>query len=358
MTGLKSIVDHDFEGKQRLSEMYDGMRFLEPLITDDIVAVATVNETKLAGLEYSVKTASSIKDKLERAKQERGVRANFKEEKFELSKLSQMKDVIRYTEICNHEDIFSKTDDTIRHMQERGYVLSEVKNYYKSPYPGTKYMGVHLNFISPHGQEIELQVHSPESFDVKQRGHELYEKIRAVSTSVEDKERYQKQIIEIHQSISRPKGYKELENFSLENKEEIITTRREKTKVETTKETHENGTSVIYNVSINGKEAASGFQHVFEDGSAWDYRFIEGKDTALFTSVNSDGIVTAKGSSQKLNIQMKELKEMSKTQVISHNKWMRENMPDISEIAEEQQQKVSEEHSEKKTHKNHDGNER
>ena len=41
---------------------------------------------------------------------------------------------------------------------------------------------MHLNFISPYGQEIELQVHSKSSFDAKQEGHTLYERIRKMST--------------------------------------------------------------------------------------------------------------------------------------------------------------------------------
>lgn len=38
-------------------------------------------------------------------------------------------------------------------MEKQGYALSGVKNYFSHPYPDTGYKGMHLNFISPYGQE-------------------------------------------------------------------------------------------------------------------------------------------------------------------------------------------------------------
>ena len=73
LTGTKAIYDHTFsknfgkEGTGMQSE-YDKIRFLEPVISDEIMRVTSKLGTSLSGLECSSKTASSIEDKLLRAK--------------------------------------------------------------------------------------------------------------------------------------------------------------------------------------------------------------------------------------------------------------------------------------------------
>ena len=211
MSGGKAAANRIIPGfDDRLNEEYEKTRMLEPLITADIRKVTSQLGTGLTGVEFSVKTGTSIADKLERAKQyadEARAKIAFlggkTAGKFDPhAELAKMKDVIRYTEICPHDDIISTTKRTIEEMKKQGYELSGVKNYYANPFTGTGYMGVHLNFISPYGNEFELQVHSKESFDVKQKGHDLYEKIRAVGTRPEDPSEHRKT-----EGLRQPEGF-------------------------------------------------------------------------------------------------------------------------------------------------------
>ena len=166
-SGTMAMVNHTFTSEQlndKLFYEYNKIRVIEPLITSAINNVADNLETEFSGLEYSVKTAPSVEDKLLRA-EKRDTSGRFSPKR----ELANFKDMIRYTEICNHRDIASVTKDTIEFMKEQGYTLSGTKNYYTHPFGATGYKGIHLNFISPYGQEIELQVHSKESFDADRK---------------------------------------------------------------------------------------------------------------------------------------------------------------------------------------------
>ena len=212
-SGTMAMVNHTFTSEQlndKLFYEYNKIRVIEPLITSAINSVADNLETEFSGLEYSVKTAPSVEDKLLRA-EKRDTSGRFSPKR----ELANFKDMIRYTEICNHRDIASVTKDTIEFMKEQGYTLSGTKNYYTHPFGATGYKGIHLNFISPYGQEIELQVHSKESFDAKQKGHELYEKIRAVSTLKRDKEAMKEEIKRIHGIVKNPPNIEAIHDYKM-----------------------------------------------------------------------------------------------------------------------------------------------
>ena len=69
ITGNKAIVDQNFN-KYELKRYYDEKRIIEPLITADLQNMSEKLGTGFTGLIYSVKTASSIEDKLDRAQEE------------------------------------------------------------------------------------------------------------------------------------------------------------------------------------------------------------------------------------------------------------------------------------------------
>ena len=341
MSGGKAAANRIIPGfDDRLNEEYEKTRMLEPLITADIRKVMSQLGTGLTGVEFSVKTGTSIADKLERAKQyadEARAKISFLGGKTAGSfdphaELAQMKDVIRYTEICPHDDIISTTKRTIEEMKKQGYELSGIKNYYANPFAGTGYMGMHLNFVSPYGNEFELQVHSKESFDVKQKGHDLYEKIRAVGTRPEDKEEMRKEIRKIHQSIEKPKDYGSLKDFSMARsvKRDIMSKRRAQTDVSiSSKKGDGPSRSMVYSVTKQGKKIACGFENVYSDGSMWRYQndmrngtaavFVCNKKGAEISAHNAVPFEQTLGGALSLAAKIEE----------RHAKWMKENFRQI-----------------------------
>ena len=62
-------------------------------------------------------------------------------------------------------------------------------------------------------------MHSKESFDAKQKGHELYEKIRAVSTLKRDKEAMKEEIKRIHGIVKNPPNIEAIHDYKMPQKE-------------------------------------------------------------------------------------------------------------------------------------------
>lgn len=180
LSGTIAAVDNTPIPKD-VEEYYLKARFSEKLVTRDLLDITgngTQADLGFAGLENSVKTPKSFTEKIERIMSKNP----------EISReecVRDLRDTVRYTRLCKAEDIANETDKIIKELKERGYAFCTLNNYYAHPYNPTNYRGIHLNFISPQGNLMELQIHSPESFKAKQEGHELYEKIRSVSADSE-----------------------------------------------------------------------------------------------------------------------------------------------------------------------------
>ena len=315
-----------------VQQTYDLIRILEPLITEDLLALSKELNTSFLGLEYSIKTASSIYDKLER-KNEKIKKINkinkskiltFKPQK----ELLKMKDIIRYTQICNHDDIINKTKETITLLNNTGYQLSGCKNYFSNPYESTGYMGMHLNFITPYGQEIELQIHSKESFQAKQEGHILYEKIRAIGTPEQDKEKFQKEIFKVHESISKPKNYDTIFDmeFTEAEKQKLKEDLIKKLKIDLKEKTDEHIRSIVYTILKNGNCILHGFENTQSDGSIFVYRN-NYKDMHYVASLTKDGIETGYHNAEKTEISIDKAFSIAQNSEKKHKEWMEEHFP-------------------------------
>ena len=163
-------------GKQysaKAQNVYDRMRANEPKITDDICDIADAAGCEMSGLQYSVKTASSVADKIKRKKEKN---PDAKDEDI----VSAMGDIVRYTALGPHNELASKTEAFIDQFESKGYNVTEVENKYLDEEP--MYKGIHLSVVSPAGQKFEFQVHSEESLAIKNEIHPMYEEFRDVDT--------------------------------------------------------------------------------------------------------------------------------------------------------------------------------
>lgn len=327
ISGTKASVNHknEFMG-QEAEALYNRIRFTEPLITKDMDEITKSHGTRLAGLEYSVKTADSVSDKLMRIEKESHRKfGNLDKER----EVRIMKDIVRYTEICAHSKIFDTARESRKELEKRGYVLSAVRNYYKNPYPETGYMGLHMNFITPYGQEVEFQVHSQESFDVKQEGHELYEKIRSVSATIADKDQLKEDLYDLHQSIERPEGYKAVDNYLMPYKERrsLIAERSSqvKVKLERTRDSADRSIPPVvkYEVIQNGKVVLKGFECEFSDQGVW--RYVADRENAGITAINKNSTVISSKPAKIEDVSLNRIISWVQRQEKAHDAWMREN---------------------------------
>ena len=327
MSATKAVMDHKLDEKVREGQMpYNQIRFLEPLVTLGVKHAASKLGTSFAGLEYAAKTGSSVSDKLTRGMSDADI------DKLDVeSELLEMKDLIRYTELCDHDNIADVTRRTIREMENQGYVLSMVKNYYAHPFKDTDYMGIHLNFISPYGQVFELQVHSPESFDAKQRGHSIYEMIRSESAQTHEKEFLLEKVRAIHHEVPLPNGILAIQDFKLDPLEldRIIGDRKAGTEVDVDSVTLGSGAEITtYQVVKDEQQLFFGFEAVFPDKSAWCYQYDMTKDDAQLHSLSISGETISNRNAKPVVYDIDKVKQMLDIQMKLHAKWMQEHMPE------------------------------
>ncbi len=210
-----------------------------------------------------------------------------------------MNDLIRYTQICNHNDIFPVAKNTIDMMEEKGYKLCAVNNYYIHNYPRTGYKGLHMNFITPTGQTIEMQVHSEESFAIKQQGHELYEKIRAVSTPLAEKEKLEPQLVSLHGQVIDPPGYETIKDYQIpaEEKQALIEERQAQTTVYVEHNEQPDFDCLRYSIMIDEAPVLDGFEIHQSDGSVAEAE--KYNDQTYYATYTNEGEKTSEKKEDK-----------------------------------------------------------
>lgn len=186
---------------------YDKARKNETTITPAICGIATSIGCEMTGLEHSVKTATSVRDKLERKKQE----AEERGETFSDSDtVAGMGDLVRYTMKCSHDSMAESARSAIAEFEKQGFKVTKIDNKWTDE--SSDYKGLHLDLVSPNGQKCEFQIHSAESLEVKEKLHPLYEEWRKVDTPQDRKDELAKQMKAISKTLTMPKGIEEIKN--------------------------------------------------------------------------------------------------------------------------------------------------
>ena len=160
------------------------------------------------GLEYSVKTASSTRDKIERKRHDalKSGKAVPSDEEI----VASMGDLVRYTVVSPHDEMATTARKFIDKLNEENYTVAKLENKWLDPKP---YNGIHLDVVSDMGQKFELQIHSNESLIVKNKLHPLYEEQRKPSTSEQRRAEIDAEMMNLSKSMRKPAGIDDLKNF-------------------------------------------------------------------------------------------------------------------------------------------------
>lgn len=120
----------------------------------------------------------------------------------------EISDILRYTYITSADTLAQKTLDVIETFKGLGYETIEIKNYWlMSFYP---YNGINTVIVSPSGLKFELQYHTIESYEIREKIHDLYEEWRNLpETSMKAKELNRK-MFEGYQGTVVPKDIKKV----------------------------------------------------------------------------------------------------------------------------------------------------
>lgn len=186
----------------KAQKAYTKARKAEPKITKDLVNISKDLNMGMTGLKYSVKTASSVENKIRRKN-----KAKLPDHVV----VKNMGDLVRYTQMGKHSDLGKNAVKTVDALRSHGYKVTKIDNKYLDK--NSDYKGIHLDCISPDGQKFELQIHSKESMAVKNKLHPIYEKSRNMKEGSPERIALENQMRDISATLPMPKGIEELKNY-------------------------------------------------------------------------------------------------------------------------------------------------
>lgn len=212
VSGSVSDTDHRLKTNHHMAQLaYDMARANEPVITMDMLEIADANNAVMEGLEYSIKTGSSMQSKIERKAHKALEAGDVPKAAHEY--VYEAGDIIRYTQVVNHMEMAEKTRQTVKLLESKGYKILEVDNKYLNK--EGRYKAIHINAMSPNGQKFELQMHSPETLKVNAETHKLYEEWRNPATDEARKEILFQQIKQAYDALPVPENIESVRNYTL-----------------------------------------------------------------------------------------------------------------------------------------------
>lgn len=178
--------------KGELNALMSVARQNEPSITKDLKDIThglsgeidykTSNGKR--ALDYRLKSEESL---------ERKINTDLKEKTKE-EVLNSIYDNVRYTYQVRDINFVSEYKQIINELEAKGYVIRRVKNKFVDE--NSNYRGLNLVVENPNGYKFELQFHTPQSLEVKDINHKLYEIYREDTTSLERKKELDDQMLD------------------------------------------------------------------------------------------------------------------------------------------------------------------
>jgi hypothetical protein len=128
--------------------------------------------------------------------------------------MAEIPDGIRYTFVSKTENYVENFWDTSARLQDSGFELRERTNTWGSD----EYKGVNTRWRDPDSNILfEVQVHTYESLDAKERTHWAYEKVNDIRTTVEELENLRAYQREISAQVSLPHGSQGIPDYRKED---------------------------------------------------------------------------------------------------------------------------------------------
>lgn len=190
-------------------DAYNQAVHAEPAITAAMRQVEAAVDGNLTGLDFRLKTPESYTRKINTDAKDLLATKSY-EEAYAYA-TSHTYDAVRYTILSEANEFTETFSKSVYELQKMGYNISRVKN--TLPNINAPYRGVNTVITAPNGYRFELQFHTPESLDAKNKTHLLYEESRKDSTSLERRIELDKQMKQITKSIKTPKGAETISPF-------------------------------------------------------------------------------------------------------------------------------------------------
>ena len=173
---------------------------VEPVITQLMVSLAEKSGGEFAtlvdgknSLEQRIKSTESLARKID----------GDAEKKYDGDRekaADNIYDAVRYTLNVKEENYTDNLENTIKTLETTGWKIDEVKNFWQQ---GDPYDGVNMK-VSRDGVKVELQLHTPKSYEIKEvKLHDDY-KVYRESTDDSVRQKFWDKMVETAKSIPRP----------------------------------------------------------------------------------------------------------------------------------------------------------
>jgi|GEM_PF-1751672 len=169
-------VKHQYSVENKAKSLLMTAKEKEPTITSDLSSAVDKYGGHLEGLDFRLKGQGSLVRKMNS-----DLKAGSS-----LSEVSNsMYDLVRYTSVSTPDNLTTHYFNVVDDLKEKGYNMVRVKNTLGDL--ESDYRGLNCVVEDGSGYNFELQFHTPQSLEIKETNHLLYEEQRLDTTSYERK---------------------------------------------------------------------------------------------------------------------------------------------------------------------------
>jgi hypothetical protein len=122
----------------------------------------------------------------------------------------EAEDVLRYTYLTEASRFVELAKGMTEELQAKGWHLTGARNSYVEQ---SRYKGLHLDWRTPGGQRVEVQVHTPDSVAVKESTTRLYETERDRKLPRPERDIARAECVRLSGSLVPPQGLPDLETL-------------------------------------------------------------------------------------------------------------------------------------------------
>lgn len=170
----------------------------EPKVTADMQELAKANDATLVGLDHRLKTLTSLSRKLTKVVTDDGVPFVMAAQKIH--------DVLRYTMTLDAKNYSQSIPSALASLTQKGYTVKKFNNAWGGKY----YQGINVQLSSPEGTIFELQFHTPQSFQIKQASHAVYEIRRNPASTPEQVAEAKQRSLDYNAQVIEPAGARDI----------------------------------------------------------------------------------------------------------------------------------------------------
>ncbi|QBH05496.1 hypothetical protein EYC57_22095 [Xanthomonas oryzae] len=184
-------------------------RQMEPQVTDMLQNIAARHGGQLAGTQHQLKSYSSLQEKLKQ-------RVALKKQSLEEAAAS-VNDALRYSVVLEPQGFTAGLRAVLAALDDQGHARVKLTNQFTEYPPSFK--AINLTLRSPEGALWEIQFHTPETFALKERFHDLYKRTHALAlggASRAEQRKLQAPALEAFKRVASPPGCEEIDDWQEE----------------------------------------------------------------------------------------------------------------------------------------------